>query len=272
MYLNSLIDTHCHLNMMTHRPFDTPLTKEQLIQIQPIIKLAQNKGVTSIINVGTSLAESRNAIMIARYYPAVWATVGIHPNDCSATWKDDLETLLAYIKEKEKHKIVGIGEVGFDKHYPGYILQRQKDAFKAQINLALEYDLALIVHTRDAPDETLKTLEEYKGNLTRTIIHCFSEDASFAQIVTEWGFALGIGGTLTYPKNEYLRDIVRTIDLHSIVLETDAPFLPIQTMRGKKNAPQYIYDIAHYIAELRHESFETIAKTTTQRARDIFRI
>ena len=157
-----------------------------------------------------------------------------------------------------------------DFHYPDYIISRQKDAFKAQIEIALENDLALVVHTRDAPDETLRSLEEFKGQITKGIIHCFSEDMDFAQTVIEWGFVIGIGGIITYPKNNYLRQIVTKVDLNSLVLETDAPFLPIQEMRGKQNHPKYILNIAQYIAQLRDEPLATIADRTSANAKRIF--
>lgn len=173
---------------------------------------------------------------------------------------------------KKDNKIVGIGECGFDFHYPDYNINQQRDAFKIQIDCALENDLALVVHTRTARDETLRTLEEYKGQIKRGIIHCFSEDQDFANLVIEWGFAIGIGGTITYPKNNSLREIVSTMNLQSLVLETDAPFLPIQSMRGQQNHPQYIADIAQYIATLRNDKIETIARSTTANALRIFDI
>jgi TatD DNase family protein len=157
-----------------------------------------------------------------------------------------------------------------DMHYPDYNLKRQRDAFKAQIELALEHDLALIVHSRDAYDETLVILEEYKQNISRAVMHCFSYDQTFAKTVTDWNFMLGIGGTVTYPKNNELRSIVETIDIKNIVLETDAPFLPPQSIRGKQNHPKEIAPIAQFIANLRAESFEYIAQQTTKNALTLF--
>lgn len=172
--------------------------------------------------------------------------------------------------KKEENKIVGIGECGMDMHYPDYNLARQRDAFKAQIELALEHNLALVIHSRDAYDETLRILEEYKNNITHAVMHCFSYDQAYADTVTAWNFFLGIGGTVTYPKNNDLRSIVQNINLKHIVLETDAPFLPPQTMRGKQNHPQFIAIIAEYIAQLRGESFDAIANQTTDNALQLF--
>ncbi len=267
-----LIDTHCHINMMVKKEFDVALTPPEIESAGTIVNQAQNQQVSTIINVGTNLIESQNCIALAQRYDPIFAAVGIHPNDCTASWQADLNEIARLVKNKEKNKIVAIGECGIDRHYPDYNLARQKDAFKAQIELALENDLALIVHTRDAADETLRSLEEFKGQITRGVIHCFSEDQSFADQTIAWGFVLGIGGTITYPKNNYLRDIVKKVGLKHIVLETDAPFLPPQAIRGKQNSPAQINAIAHYIAELIDTSFEIVAKQTYTNSKRLFNI
>jgi TatD DNase family protein len=138
--------------------------------------------------------------------------------------------------------------------------------------LALEHDLALVVHTRDAAEETLRMLEEYKNDVKRGIIHCFSEDGEFARTVIEWHYAIGLGGTITYPKNHELRIIAKETALEQVVLETDAPFLPPQTKRGQKNFPAYIAETARYLADLRGVSYEEVATQTSETARKIFRI
>lgn len=267
-----LIDTHAHINMMVKKNFDTIMTQDEIDNARSIIENAHTSGVIRIINVGTSVPESTNCILLAQNYESVFAVVGIHPNDLSTDWKTQMSDIRKFLANQRENKIVGIGECGLDFHYPDYNIQRQKDAFKAQIEMALEHNVALVVHTRAAPQETLRSLEEYAGQIKRGIIHCFSEQADFAQQVIDWGFAIGIGGIITYPKNNYLRDIVKQVSLESIVLETDAPFLPIQSMRGKQNAPEYIKQIAEYIGQLRNETLELVSKTTTKRAHHIFNI
>ena len=266
-----LVDTHCHINMMVKTTFDTPLDESHIPQAEIIIKQAQKDTVSLIINVGTRAVENSNCILLARLFDSVFATVGIHPND-SDTWQEDFALLKKWTAHKTENKIVGIGECGIDMHYPDYNIHRQRDAFKAQIELALEHNLALVVHSRDAYDETLYILEEYKNNIRRATMHCFSYDQAFAQTVIDWNYVLGIGGTITYPKNEELRTIVKNTALKNIVLETDAPFLPPQAIRGKQNHPREIATIAHYIADLREETFETIARQTTQNALQLFGI
>lgn len=257
---------------MVKEQFDTPLTSTELERSQEIVAQAAEHQVPIIINVGTSVIESLNCLALARRYPHVYAAVGIHPNDTTPHWKEDIVQLRTMLSANDHTKIVGIGECGLDFHYPEYDKSRQYDAFKAQIELALEYDRALIVHSRDAYDETLSILEPFKNDIKRGVMHCFSYDMAFAQQVIEWHYVLGIGGTVTYPRNEELRTIVRTIPLEKIVLETDAPFLPTQSMRGKKNHPQYIRAIAEYIAQLKQVSFESVAQKTTTAACTLFNI
>lgn len=267
----NLVDTHCHINIIVKNDFDIPLPSNYLTLTDNIIQAAQAHQVTKILNVGTSLIESQNCVIIARDFPSCYAAVGIHPNDLNSNWRSELKQIENLVKQKEFNKIVAIGECGIDQHYPDFNLTRQRDGFKAQIELALEYNLALSIHSRDAYEETLRTLEEYRQepNL-RGVLHCFSEDQAFADQVITWGFVLGIGGTLTYPRNQALRLIAQNTDLKNIVLETDAPFLPPQTIRGQQNSPQYIHEICDYLANLRQVSFELVAQQTTANVTRIF--
>jgi TatD DNase family protein len=266
-----LIDTHCHINIMVKNSFDTPLTPELFPRAQTIIEEAQAAGISLILNVGTSVQESFNCIELARAFAPVYASIGIHPNDLTTTWKDDLKTLSGFLQNKKELKIVAIGECGLDFHYPDYNKEQQKDAFKKQIELSLEHNLALVVHTRDAGEETLHCLQEFKDSALRGVIHCFSEDLSFAQEAINLGFVLGIGGTITYPKNTILRQVITTVGLDHIILETDAPFLPPQHMRGKQNHPRFIKSIAEYIANLLQTPVDRVSTRTTHNAVSLFR-
>ncbi len=266
------VDTHCHINTIIKKEFDQPLPENFKELALPIINAAQRQHVTTIINVGTSLIESVNCVQLAITFENVWATLGTHPNDLTTTWKEDVTAYKKMLEGPHKNKIVGIGEIGLDYHYPEYHKQRQYDGFKAQLELALEYNLPIVIHTRDAHDETLKIVSEYKQNNLRGIIHCFSESATFALHARELNFLLGIGGTITYPKNQYLRDICIETPLSSIVLETDAPFLPPQYIRGQQNSPAQIAHIAQFLATLKEVSLEQIASKTTANALNLFKI
>lgn len=266
------VDTHCHINILAKDSFDKPLTPADFIRAQDIINEAHQAQVNQIINVGTSLIESINCIELAQRFTSTFAAVGIHPNDCTAEWRDDIKQLSLLLQKYDATTIVAVGEIGLDRHYKDYNLQRQKDAFKAQLELALQYDKAVIIHTRQAADETLTILQEYTNDIHRGVIHCFSEDLSFAQTAISFNYALGIGGTITYPKNNVLRDVVTTIPLQHIILETDTPFLPPQAIRGQKNHPKQIVMIANYIKDLKQCSLKEVATMTTQNAQHIFQL
>ena len=272
-----LIDTHCHLNMIirsykTKEKFE-PLNSQETETCSSIIKQAEEQDVTAIINVGTDLVESLTCIEIAKQFNNCYATIGLHPNDAKEDWKNVIQEFKHLLSDKSSLKIVGIGECGIDKHYPNYDLKKQRDAFAAQIELALEYNIALSIHSRDADQETYEVLAEYKKepNL-KGVIHCFSSNENFAQKYLDLGFVLGVGGTVTYPKNEELRQIVQNVPLEKIILETDAPFLPPQIIRGQQNTPAHIRTIADFIAELKNENYSVVAKTTSTITKELFGI
>ena len=267
------IDSHAHLNLIVKKEFDTALTKEELIQANIILDSLQQANL-KVINVGTSLIESLNCLEIAKLNPNIAkAAIGIHPNDITETWEQDLEKLEDILKDTQLNKlVVAIGECGYDKHYENYDIAKQEVCFKKQIELSLKYNKALIIHTRDARQETLKTLQEYSHLLKQVVVHCFSEDRDFAEQVTKWGFKMGIGGTVTYPKNQYLRDIVKEFGLKNIILETDAPYLSPQSLRGRPNSPLNIPLIADFLAELLEASIEEVASVTTGNCKDLFKL
>ena len=264
-----LIDTHCHINIMTKKTFDTPLSNENILRAKEIVADAITHNVKKIINVGTSVIESKNCILLAQFAEC-YAAIGVHPNDATSEWKKDIIELKKMIQEDRTNKIVGIGECGLDYHYPDYNKNRQKDAFRAQIELALESGLPLIVHTRDAADDTLGVLDEFKSSNLKGLIHCFSEDRHFAKESIERGFLIAIGGPLTYPKNEELRYVFSSVPLSSIVLETDAPYLAPQIIRGKENSPAHIATIAAFLAQLRGISIEEVTRKTTENVLKLF--
>lgn len=264
------IDTHCHINMVVKENFDRPLTETELLQAKNEIGLAKAAGVSRIINVGTSLIESMNCVALARMYPEVFATVGIHPCDAEANWSEDFKTIAKYAAEHKQHRIVGIGEVGLDFYHKPFNVQRQKDCFRAHIELALKHDLGLSIHVREAGEELLYVLDEYHKEIKRAVIHCFSQNQDFANVVLGWGFYLGIDAPITYPKNTLLREIVVNTPLSSLVLETDSPFLPPQLLRGKPNHPSFIPMFVDVIAGLKEVSTAEVARITTENAERLF--
>ncbi len=264
------IDTHCHLNMLVKETFDRILTTSEETAANDIIQQANNVGVHTIINVGTSMIESKNCYALAVRYPAVYATIGIHPTDGTHDWRIHINEFKKMILQDHRTRIVGIGECGIDLYHKPYDLALQKDIFKAQIELALEYKKVLVIHSRNAAEETLMTLEPYAKDITNAVMHCFSYSLDIAHEIINRGFLLGIDAPITYPKNISLQEVVRSVPLSSLVLETDAPFLPPQKERGKKNYPHNIPVVAREIAILRSEPVEHIAQQTTINAQKLF--
>lgn len=270
-----LIETHCHMNIMlrnfTENKIFKSLTDQELTTCQNIIDQAAISQVTTIINVGTDLNESLLCIEIAKHFSNCFATIGLHPNDAQNNWQDIIESFKNLAEQKKELKIVGVGECGIDKHYPDYDLKRQQNVFHAQIQLALEHNLALVIHSRDADIETYEILASYKNEPNfKGTIHCFSSDEIYAQKYIDLGFVLGIGGTLTYPKNEVLRSVVRSVPLEKIIFETDAPFLPPQIIRGKQNSPAQIRTVADFVSELKNEPILKVMAVTAQTTKKLF--
>ncbi len=268
------IDTHCHLNIIENKPEDALLQERDFPLIAQVIDQAKAAGVEIIINVGTSIPESMNSMAIAKRFEHVYATVGIHPCDCQPERVRNVHEGVAELKKllvtRHQHKIVAIGEIGLDFYHKPFDVARQKDFFKAQIELALEYALPVVVHVREAGEETLRVLEEYIPNGLRGVIHCFAQNLDFAKTVSAWGFYMGIDAPIGYPKNQALRNVCTAIALDHFILETDAPFLPPQQYRGKRNYPAYIPLIAQMLAEVKSVDVAVIEEATTANAKKLF--
>jgi TatD DNase family protein len=268
-----IIDTHCHINLIAKKTFNTPLSELDMQQAKTVIESAKANNIVAIVNVGTNYIESENCILLAKKYPECYAAVGIHPEDASDSWHHELQKIEEhFLCNKEQNKIVAIGEIGIDLYHRTDTKKIQIDIFKANIELSLKHNLPIIIHSRNAYQETLQTIESYRNDIRKCVFHCFSYDQAFADTVISWGYVLGIPATITYPKNSELQNIVKNISLSDFVLETDAPFLPPQAFRGKQNTPSYIIATAQKIAELKNVSFETITNNTTINAKKLFNI
>ncbi|MBT4594816.1 TatD family hydrolase [bacterium] len=266
-----IIDTHCHLDMMVKKNYEENFSDDLIPKIGEIVAQAELAGITNIINVGVDLPSSEVAILLAKNFPMVFASVGIHPCDLSDEWEKDIEKIDKLAEHAEKNKIVAVGETGMDFYHKPFDAVVQEDAFRAQIEIALKYDLPLIVHMRDATDETIKVLEEFRHEL-RCVMHCFSGGLDVARELADWGFYIGIDGPVTYPKNEGLREVVREIDLSQLLVETDAPFLSPQKKRGERNTPAFLPLILNEIARQRNLTVSEVATATTKNARKLFKI
>lgn len=248
------IDTHCHLS------------KTDYENITDIINNATDNKVNNLIISGCDKESILESIKIARENNNVFLTLGYHPSEANNITDDDITDLKKFVISNEK--VVGIGEIGLDYHWDNDNKEKQKMLFKKMLKLAKELSLPVIIHSRDAFQDTYDILK--KSNING-IIHCFSGNIENAKMYINIGFKLGIGGVVTF-KNTNLKDVIKLIDLKNIVLETDSPYLAPTPYRGSKNEPKYIPIIAKEIANIKNIEVEEVAKVTTENAKEIFGI
>jgi len=251
-----LIDTHCHLDFPE---FDSDRDE--------VIKRAKEQSVDYIINIGSSLKGSQKAVELAQKYESIYATVGIHPHEADKFDKKEEDSIRALAGEE---KVVAIGETGLD-YYKNYSkAQNQKLLFTALISLAKDFNLPLVIHTRQAEDDTLNILKE--AIPIKAVVHCFSGDGNFLKKCLDLGFLISFTCNITYKKAENLRDLVRIVPLDRLMLETDAPFLSPEGFRGKRNDPAQVKLLAEEIAGIKEISLDEVAEATTKNAREFFNL
>jgi len=259
-----MVDTHAHLDMSA---FDSDRSE--------VIARALAAGVGTMIAVGTNLESSERAIKLAEEYPEILAAVGFHPHDVATVGKEDI----ALIAEIACHpRVVAIGEVGLDFYRDYSPREAQLQALKWQLGLASKLELPVIIHCRRAEQDMMNLLHDWvvsyqcpRGQ-SRGVIHCFSGDADNARQYLEMGFYLSLGAYIGYRGAESAHDVIRSIPGDRLLIETDCPFLPPQSHRGKRNEPSYLPLTVEVLAAIRGESPGEIARKTTENARRLFLI
>lgn len=254
MSATGLIDTHCHLEM---KQFDQDRDE--------VILRAGTAGIAAMITVGSDLEGTTGAVRLAEEYPGIYASVGIHPHDAKH-FSGEIERKL---REWASHgKVVAIGETGLDYHYDHSPRDLQREVFRSHLALARESGLPVIVHSREAADDTLDILKE-EGN-SRGVLHCFSGSREMAAEAISLGFHISVAGPVTFRKNSDLQEIARLIPDEYLLVETDAPYLSPEPLRGKRNEPAYLVHTARYIAGLRGISPEDLTRITSLNAKRLF--
>ena len=260
------IDTHVHLSY--------PDFTEEL---PGVIARAHEAGVRQIVSIGPDLEAARRTLDIARQFDGVYATVGLHPGEVPDHSLGDMPELGALAKGP---KVVAIGETGLDYYRDAKddaaLRQQQKDLFWAQLELAKERRLPVVIHNRAAEADVLEILRAHAGGLPKDwrpwgVMHCFSGDEKFAFDCLEIGLFISYTGILTFKNATVLRDVAKKVPLDCVMLETDAPFLAPQPHRGKRNEPAYIPLIAETLARTKGVSVEEVARATTENAHRLFR-
>lgn len=245
------IDTHTHFGMIES-------------EVQNIIDEAEKQNILQFVDIGTSHTDHAKVLATAqKFYPKIFCTLGVHPHDA----KDyDLakDFMLQNLSQKE---VIAVGEIGLDYYYMNSEADTQRHVFRQQLQVAVDHNLPIEIHTRDAEDDTIAILKEFEGKATG-LIHCFTGTQKLADAALDMGYNISISGVVTFKAAEELRDVVRNIPLDRIHVETDAPFLAPIPYRGKKNQPAFMIETAKKVAELKNVSLEElgaqILKNTTK--------
>ncbi|WDV45985.1 TatD family hydrolase [Clostridiaceae bacterium M8S5] len=254
-----LIDSHAHL---CDSRFDRDRDK--------VIADLQKNDIELVINPGSNIASSVKGISLANKYDNIYAAVGVHPHEAEDVDEDTINLLRSL---SENDKVVAIGEIGLDYYYDNSPRDIQKQWFKRQIQLANEVGLPIIVHDRDAHQDTLDIIKKNSNNGKLTgVIHCYSGGVELAKEYIKLGFYISFAGPVTFKNAKTAKLVVKEIPLDRILIETDSPYLTPHPHRGKRNEPLYVSYVAREIAQLKDISFEEVAKVTNENVRRLFSI
>jgi len=253
-----LIDTHTHLYL---EQFEEDRAE--------VVQRAIDQGVDKMLLPNID-QESLNGLwdLCEKYPENFFPMVGLHPTSVKEDYQQELKNV-----EKELHdrKYIAIGEIGIDLYWDKSFVNEQKEALLFQFDLAIKYDLPVVIHSRDSFAEIMEVIDEFNNPALRGLFHCFTGTEEEANMIISKGFLLGLGGVLTF-KNSGLGDQIKNIDLKNIVLETDSPYLTPAPYRGKRNESAYVYYVAEKLAEIHNKSIHEIAEITTSNAQKLFKI
>lgn len=246
-------DTHCHLYM------------EYYDDIKLVIERAKEADITRFINNGCDTKSNEEVLELSKKYNNLYAAIGIHPESVNNYNVDDINFLIEHINNTN---VVAIGEIGLDYHYTKENRNEQITLFKKQLDIAEKYNMPVIIHSREATDDMLKILKEYK---VKGVIHSFSGSLETAKEYIKLGFLLGINGVITF-KNCKIKEYIKDIPLSNIILETDSPYLTPEPLRGHKNEPGNIKHIAEFVAKTYNITLEELSIITNDNIKRIFDI
>jgi TatD DNase family protein len=245
-----LVDSHCHLNFPDFAQ-----------DLDGVIARAQAAGVGVMQTICTDMAEFDEVLAIARRYPGVYCSVGVHPNESGAT---EIVSAKALAEKTSDEKVIGIGETGLDYHYEHSDRQSQKKSFRNHIAAARDTGLPLIVHSRDADEDTVAILsEEMQKGPFKGLIHCFTSTKYLAEEAVKLGFYISLSGIISFKNAQPIRDAVKEVPLERLLVETDAPYLAPVPHRGKRNEPSFTIHTNKILADIKAISEEECARITT---------
>ena len=253
-----LFDTHCHIN-------DKPYAADR----QDMLERAFAAGVQWMLCPGTDIETSAEAVALSHEYDQVYAAVGIHPEDAASATPEGFEQIRTWLKTEPK--VVAIGEVGLDYHWPEPSHEIQQAVFIEQVKMAVELDVPIDIHDREAHGDTMDILRQY-GKGIRGVFHCFSGSLEMAQELIKMGFYIGFTGTMVFPNSKKLKRIATEIPMDRVLIETDCPYLTPPPFRGKRNEPAYVQYVAAEIAALRGMEVSDVQRLTVENGKRAFGI
>lgn len=257
-----LIDSHCHLD-------DPQFDNDR----EAVLKRAQEEGITHLVTIGCDLASSQRAVSLAQQHPFIFSSIGVHPHEVKDITPATYDGLRTLAKSASGGKVVAYGEIGLDYYYNFSPPDIQRQRFREQIALARELRLPIIIHSRDAKEDTLTILREEKADELGGVFHCFTGDLEMAKAALDLGFFLSFSGIATFPKAIALQKVVQDMPLDRMLIETDSPYLAPHPYRGKRNEPAHVQYVARKISELKPpHTFKEVADATRENAKRLFGI
>lgn len=255
-----LVDSHCHLDHLD-------LTDREA-GLDGVLADARSRGITQFLSVAVDLATSASLVELTERHSNIYSSVGVHPLQKVDQPVPEVEQLVALARAP---RVVAIGETGLDNFYSADSHQWQRDSFISHLQASQQTGKPIIIHTRDAREETIELLRQYPLEATG-VMHCFTETWEMAEAALELGFYISFSGIVTFKSAEELREVVRRVPVERILVETDSPWLAPVPHRGKQNEPQYVREVAETVADLKGISLEQLAEITTQNFHRLFRI
>ena len=252
-----MIDTHCHF-------FDEEFKDD----LEDCINRCKENGIEKIILVGFSYDTNRKAQEYSKKYGIFYPTAGVHPEECNKDYLEQFNELKEFI---ENNKVYAIGECGLDYHWSVEFKEEQKELFKLQCELAIEKNLPIIIHSRDANQDTFDIVKSFNGKL-KGVMHCYGGSLELAKEYVKLGMYISLGGPLTFKNAKEPKRVVEGIDINNLLIETDSPFLAPDPYRGKRNESSYVRFVCQKMAEIKGLSVEEVDKITTNNAVKLFNI
>ena len=253
-----IFDTHAHYD---DEDFDADRYE--------LLESMKEHGVGTIVNIGASMHSCKTTLALAEKYPFVYGALGVHPSDCGTMTEEDIQWIKA---NAANEKIVAIGEIGLDYYWDNVERDVQKKWFVRQLEIAKETGLPVIIHSRDAAQDTLEIMKAEHKDTTGGVIHCFSYGVEMAREYLNMDYFIGVGGVLTFKNGKKLKEVVEYAPMDKLVLETDCPYLAPVPYRGKRNSSLYLTHVVEEMAAIKGMSVEDVIRVTAENAKRLYRL